>query len=100
MADFVTTAGKNAVIVRTPQGTELAALLEQRGGRVTALEPGLLSVVGLDAAAVGDIAFDSAVRLHELTNHVATLEEAFLEATGSAQEFEAHGLLGSGDEQP
>jgi ABC-2 type transport system ATP-binding protein len=43
----------------------------------------------MDAPAVGDLAFDNGIRLHELTHRAATLEEAFLEATEAAQEYQA-----------
>jgi ABC-2 type transport system ATP-binding protein len=87
--EFVRTSTHNAVVVRSPQATELADLLRRHGGVVTAVEPGVVSVTGVDAARIGDLAFDSGIRLHELSPRVATLEEAFLEATESAQEFEA-----------
>ncbi len=94
IGDFVRTSRQNSVIVRSPQADELAQVLRRDGVTVTAGEPGSLSVVGLDAREVGDIAFDSSIRIHELTSRVATLEEAFLEATESAQEFEAHEISG------
>ena len=56
-----------------------------------------MSVVGLDAARVGDLAFEASVRLHELSNRVATLEEAFLEATSDAEEYQAHAVARPGD---
>jgi ABC-2 type transport system ATP-binding protein len=92
--DFVKTSTRNAVIVRSPQATELAELLTREGATVQPLEPGSVSVSGLDAARIGDLAFEGSIRLHELANRVATLEEAFLEATESAQEFEAHQITG------
>ena len=92
--DFVRTSRQSSVIVRSPEATALAEVLKRDGVAVTAMEPGTLSVVGLDARAVGDIAFESSIRVHELSNRVATLEEAFLEATESAQEFEAHEIAG------
>ncbi len=88
--DFVKTSRRNAVTVRSPQATELADVLQRAGARVEAVEPGVLSVAGMDARAVGDLAFEHRVRLHELAHRAATLEEAFLEATGDAQEYEAH----------
>ncbi len=91
IADFVKASRQNSVTVRSPQDTELAELLQRSGAQVTAGEPGTLSVLGLDAQAVGDLAFDNGIRVHELSIRVATLEEAFLEATGSAEEFQAGG---------
>jgi ABC-2 type transport system ATP-binding protein len=88
--DFVKTSRRNAVLVRSPQAGELADLVRAQGGTVEPVEPGLLSVVGLEPQVIGDLAFDASIRLHELAPRAATLEEAFLEATGAAQEFEAH----------
>jgi len=92
--DFVRSAQRNSVVVRTPQASELAELLQALKGdgvQVTAEGPGVLAVLGLEAHEVGDVAFDNSVRVHELSTRVATLEEAFLEATRSAEEFQAHG---------
>jgi ABC-2 type transport system ATP-binding protein len=95
--DFVRSSRRGSVTVRTPQATELASRLGRMGGQVRVEqgpEPDLLTVTGTDAKAVGDLAFDSGIRVHELTDRVATLEEAFLEATEAAQEFEAHEISG------
>ena len=90
--DFVKTSRHNAVRVRSPQATDLAAALAEHGAAVEPVEPGVLTVTGVDIDAIGDLAFERGIRLHELAPRVATLEEAFLEATGGAQEFEAHQL--------
>jgi ABC-2 type transport system ATP-binding protein len=95
IGDFVESSRHNAVLVRTPQATDLAAALAEQGADVDPVEPGLLSVSGLSAAAIGDVAFERSIRLHELAPRAATLEEAFLEATGGAQEFEAHRIVGA-----
>jgi ABC-2 type transport system ATP-binding protein len=95
--DFVRTSTRNAVVARSPQATDLADLLRREGGAVEPLGPGALSVVGLDAARIGDLAFDASIRLHELSNRVATLEEAFLEATSGAEEYQAHGAVRPGE---
>jgi ABC-2 type transport system ATP-binding protein len=88
--DFVKTSARNAVIVRSPQATELADLLRREAAAVEAVQPGVVAVTGLDAARIGDLAFENRIRLHELSNRVATLEEAFLEATQGAEEYQAH----------
>jgi ABC-2 type transport system ATP-binding protein len=92
--DFVKSSTRNAVVVRSPQAADLADVLRREGATVEPLEPGAVSVVGLDAARVGDLAFDAGLRLHELSNRVATLEEAFLEATQGAEEYQAHPVTG------
>ena len=81
---------RNAVIVRSPQATELADVLQREGAVVDPVQPEVVSVTGLDAARIGDLAFEHSIRLHELSNRVATLEEAFLEATAGAEEYQAH----------
>jgi ABC-2 type transport system ATP-binding protein len=91
--EFVSSAHGNAVVVRTPDTGTLGDALVAAGASVDRTEPGVLVVSGLTAQAVGDLAFDRGVRLHELTNRVATLEEAFLERTAGAEEFQAHGVL-------
>ena len=90
--DFVKTSTRNAVIVRSPQAAELVDVLRRETATVEALEAGVVSVTGLDAARIGDLAFEHSIRLHELSNRVATLEEAFLEATQGAEEYQAHQL--------
>jgi ABC-2 type transport system ATP-binding protein len=88
--EFVSSAQANAVVVRTPDVARLGDLLVAQGASVEAGQPGMLTVTGMAADAVGDVAFDHGVRLHELSNKVATLEEAFLERTAGAEEFQAH----------
>ena len=95
--DFVRTSTRNAVVVRSPQAADLVDVLSRAGGTVEALEPGVVSVVGLDAARIGDLAFEASIRLHELSNRVATLEEAFLEATSDAEEYQAHVSVRQGE---
>jgi ABC-2 type transport system ATP-binding protein len=90
IGDFVKSSRHNSVLVRSPQATDLAAALTEQGASVEAVEPGLISVTGVEAATIGDLAFDRSIRLHELAPRAATLEQAFLEATGGAQEYEAH----------
>jgi ABC-2 type transport system ATP-binding protein len=46
-----------------------------------------LSVVGLDASAVGDLAGAYQVVLHELSPQSASLEEAFMELTHDSVEY-------------
>jgi ABC-2 type transport system ATP-binding protein len=94
--DFVKGSRRNSVTVSSPQAADLRDVLVEQGARVEVTEPHLLSVVGLDARTIGDLAFDRSIRVHELSNRVATLEEAFLEATASAQEFEAHEVVEPG----
>ncbi len=49
----------------------------------------MLEITGLTAAQVGEAAAANTIVLHELTPQQATLEEAFMELTADAVEFQA-----------
>ncbi|GAA1862958.1 ATP-binding cassette domain-containing protein [Asanoa iriomotensis] len=90
---FVRSFTRSSVLVRTPQADALAAALRLLPGVTTSAEgDGALRVAGADAAAIGDVAFDAGVRLHELTTTTASLETAFMTATGDAEEYVARGV--------
>ncbi len=94
VADFVSASTTSSVVVGSPDLADLAdlvGLLEAAGAVVEAVEPGTVQLTGLTAAEVGDLAFEHRVRLHELATRVATLEEAFLEATAQDEEYRAGG---------
>jgi ABC-2 type transport system ATP-binding protein len=98
--EFVSSARRNAVVVRTPDPSVLADHLLRAGAQVDRSEPGVLVVTGSSAQAIGDLAFEHGIRLHELANRVATLEEAFLERTAGAEEFAAHDQTDKPQPQP
>jgi len=87
--EFVQSSTHNAVVVRTPDANTLAGLLAGPGVEVDVSEPGVLVVAGMEAQVIGDLAFENRIRIHELANRTATLEEAFLERTADAEEFHA-----------
>ncbi|HEV7713514.1 MAG TPA: ABC transporter ATP-binding protein, partial [Asanoa sp.] len=81
---------QSTVLVRSPKAGALAAALRDVAGVTT--EPagdGALRVAGTDAAAVGEVAFHAGVMLHELSTTTASLEAAFMTATGDAEEYVA-----------
>jgi len=88
-AEFVSRSSLNAVTVRSPQADRLAALLREHPAAVTAEPDGALTVTGMEPARIGELAFHAGIMLHELATRVATLEEAFLEATADSQEYQA-----------
>jgi len=87
MADLL--GAHSAVRVRSPQAPLLAAALRRAGGTVELQLDGSLRVEGLDADRVGDVAFETGVRLHELTRLTASLEAAYLALTGDDVEYRA-----------
>ena len=88
-AEFLSQASGNVVRVRSPQATELEALLVGPDVSVTAVEPGLLEVHGLTATQIGDAAVARGFAIHELTPQQASLEEAFMNLTREDVEFKA-----------
>ena len=89
-----------SVRVRTPDAERLAGLITAAGGKAT---PGaatngehatgngapLLTVTGMEAARVGEIAASASIVLHELTP-MASLEDAYMELTSGSLEFGEH----------
>jgi ABC-2 type transport system ATP-binding protein len=104
--DVIARSADTSVRVRSPQADRLATLIEAAGGTATAgdkapapgpgatIAPapangngaGLLTVTGLNAARIGEIAASAQIVLHELTP-LASLEEAFMELTSGSLEF-------------
>ena len=85
---FVREFTRSTVLVRSPRMELLAAALHAVDGVVA--EPasgGALRVYGAEAAAIGDLAFDAGIPLHELSTTTASLEAAFMTATGDAEEY-------------
>src|SRR6201996_3988612 len=89
MEEFIARSSGQLVRVATPQADELARALIAAQGAVTSDAGGTLSVRGLTAPQVGDIAFTQGVRLHELTVIRASLEAAFMELTADSVEYRA-----------
>ena len=82
-------AGK-AVRVRTPDIAKLTKALAGPDVTVTAsTEPELVTVSGMQAARIGELAAGSGVVLHELTPVTGSLEEAYLALTEDEVEYHA-----------
>jgi ABC-2 type transport system ATP-binding protein len=92
MEEFIARSSGQTVRVSTPQAELLAKAVAEAGGTVIpGGGDGTLTVSGLVAAQVGDIAFEHGVRLHELTVVRASLEAAFMELTADSVEYRAAG---------
>jgi ABC-2 type transport system ATP-binding protein len=77
----------SSVRVRSPQQAELSRELENSGAIIRA-DDGALSVTGLDAAGIGDLAASHRITIHELSPQRASLEEAFFELTEGRTDFQ------------
>ena len=84
--EFIDGSRLGRVRVVSPDASTLAPRLEALGATITT-DGETLVVADVSAEQVGDAAHEVGARLHELVTVRATLEEAFLEATGIAQEF-------------
>jgi ABC-2 type transport system ATP-binding protein len=89
VAEFIAANSQQAVRVRTPQPGELAELVTVAGATVREDGDGSMVITGLDPSRVGDLAYDNAVRLHELSPVHASLEQAFMELTATSVQFHA-----------
>jgi ABC-2 type transport system ATP-binding protein len=99
--DLIARAAGQSVRVTTPDPDRLTDLITPEGGKVTPAGPAngtseraenasaavTLTVTGMPAPRIGELAASAAVVLHELTPQRATLEEAFLELTSDSLEF-------------
>ncbi|MDX6199218.1 MAG: type transport system ATP-binding protein [Actinomycetota bacterium] len=84
--EFIRSAGRNLVRVRTTDPKGLTALLEKSKAIVTPVD-GALSVAGLSTDEIGIAAGGAGITLLELTAQAASLEEAFMELTHDSLEF-------------
>jgi ABC-2 type transport system ATP-binding protein len=85
--EFIATDSQHSVRVRTPQPQELTRLVAAAGGTVTGDGDDTVLVSGLDTGRIWDLAFQNAVRLHELAPVHGSLEQAFMELTAASVEF-------------
>ena len=69
-------------------GDDLAADLVGHGAAAEAGTDGALAVNGAGAAAVGELAARHGIVLHELVARQASLEEAFMEMTRDAVDYQ------------
>ncbi|MDT4917473.1 MAG: type transport system ATP-binding protein [Pseudonocardiales bacterium] len=92
---IVSGASGARVRVRTPRRKELVAALTAQGLTATPVDVDGLDVAGAAAAAIGDLAFEHGIVLHELTTQEATLEEAYMQLTADDVEFAAHPAEGA-----
>lgn len=79
--EFIARSLKRSVLVKSPDAARLSALLTAEGGLVTADNGQALTVGGLPAPRIGELAARAGLVLHELTPQLASLEEAFMELT-------------------
>jgi ABC-2 type transport system ATP-binding protein len=87
--EFVGRFTHQSVVVRSPQAERLSTVLRMSfvGVEVTSEGENTIVVEGLRTEQIGDLAAAHAVTLHELSPRTASLEQAFIEATGGDVEY-------------
>jgi ABC-2 type transport system ATP-binding protein len=81
LAEFAARGARVIVTVRAPDPGTLTTLLAAEGGAVQPEGGGLLSVTGLTADRISELAYRHRILLHELTTRAPSLEDAFMELT-------------------
>ncbi|MCU1614086.1 MAG: transporter [Frankiales bacterium] len=87
VAEFAARGSRHSVEVRTDDPTTLVAALTAEGAQVTQAPDGLLTVTAVEAVRIAKIAAARGVLVHELTTRTGSLEQAFMELTGSSVEY-------------
>ncbi|NEB15531.1 ABC transporter ATP-binding protein [Streptomyces coelicoflavus] len=87
--EFIERSTEQSVLVRTTDGTRLAELLKGKGATVTTTGDGDLDVTGLEASRIAELAAAEGLVLHEISTRRGSLEDAFMELTKDAVEYDA-----------
>ncbi|HTW10028.1 MAG TPA: ATP-binding cassette domain-containing protein [Acidimicrobiales bacterium] len=95
VVDFISRSGGAAVRLVTPDVAEFSSALTAIGARVSYGDAGSLTVEGLAAPQIGDVAARDGLRVHELTPITASLEDAFMELTRDEVEYRPSTLAGA-----
>ena len=87
MEEFVRQGAAGYIQVRSPDD-RLEQLLRQHGATVTIGDDGAMAVSGMTITTVGELAARHGIVLHELVAKRASLEEAFMELTKNAVDYQ------------
>jgi len=89
VSEFIENAANESVRVRSPQASALHDLIAGPDATVLSVDRGLFEVTGLSAEEIGDRAAAAGIAIHELTVIRPSLEEAFMELTKDAVEYQS-----------
>ncbi|TWF94679.1 ABC transporter ATP-binding protein [Saccharopolyspora dendranthemae] len=87
-AEFVDSAGSTSVLVRSPGAQQLQQLLGEQECTVRTSEADRLVVDGATTEQIGELAAQHQIVLHELTAQRGSLEDAFMQMTSDAVEYQ------------
>ena len=89
VSELLSSRSDGRVHVRTPQVTEVMAVLADGGGVVTSTGADALVVSGLEPERIAQLVAERGLRLDELYRERASLEDAFFDLTSDALEYVA-----------
>ena len=92
VADFIERHSERWVRVQSPAVATLREALQAQGANVSPIDQTTIEVRGATSAETGELAARYGIVLHELSTQTGSLEDAFLKATASAQEYTAGAL--------
>ncbi|MEV0264554.1 ATP-binding cassette domain-containing protein [Streptomyces sp. NPDC050617] len=90
MADFIRENSRSYVRISSPEQERLRDVLAGAGITAVTVADGRLEVDGVAAPALGELAAEHRLVLHELSPQQASLEEAFMQLTAGSVEYHAH----------
>jgi ABC-2 type transport system ATP-binding protein len=88
--EFTAQSALDAVRIVTPMTDCFMTALSDAGAEARVEHDGSIMATGMTAAAIGELAADRILTLHELSPLRGSLEDAFMELTHDAVEFGAH----------
>ena len=95
VAEFVERHAERWVRVKSPGIAALVQTAVAQGAHATMIDPSTAELRGISTVEVGELAAHSGIVLHELSPQTGSLEDAFLQATATAQEFAGQPVVAS-----
>jgi ABC-2 type transport system ATP-binding protein len=86
--EFTSRSTADAVRVVTPMGRDFVSVVRGTGAETTVDDDGAIVVTGMTSAQVGELVAKRSITVHELVPLRASLEDAFMELTRDAVEFQ------------
>src|SRR5579859_1504290 len=90
-AEFIDRRSEQRVLVRTPDAARLAWVVTGEGAQAEPGGDGALTITGMPAPRIAEMAAWAGIVVHELTPQRASLEQAFMELTEGSLEYGEHG---------
>jgi ABC-2 type transport system ATP-binding protein len=91
VAEFTGRHSGQRVLVRTPDAARLAGSVTSAGAQAEPGVDGALTITGMSAPRIAELAARAGIAVYELTPQRASLEQAFMELTAGSLEYGEHG---------